>query len=235
MAPFRRRMTTKRRGARRKRKVSKRTSFNVMSTSPPKPLTTRGNGLPASRKATLRYVSEITINPGVTPSNYIFTANGLFDPDITGVGHQPMGFDQYATFYNHYTVIAANITVECINSSTTTPALVGINITPAATFTGTNTASGRIEQRDSVHKILGVLGSTNTATIIKQKVAPLKYLHKHIGNDDVNAHVTTNPSEQVFFNIWSAGLGNSDGPAVDMLVTVNYIVIWTEPKMLLQS
>lgn len=32
--------------------------------------------------------------------------NSCFDPDLSGVGHQPMGFDQLAALYNRYRVFA---------------------------------------------------------------------------------------------------------------------------------
>ncbi len=38
-------------------------------------------------------------------SVYTFNSNGLYDPDQTGTGHQPLGFDQYATQYNRYRVL----------------------------------------------------------------------------------------------------------------------------------
>lgn len=37
---------------------------------------------------------------------HLFRANGIFDPDVTGTGHQPLYRDQVADLYTNYTVIA---------------------------------------------------------------------------------------------------------------------------------
>jgi len=42
-----------------------------------------------------------------------FALNGLFDPDITGSGHQPRGFDQFCpTLYANYAVRGAKVVIE---------------------------------------------------------------------------------------------------------------------------
>ncbi|WP_219929646.1 hypothetical protein, partial [Achromobacter pulmonis] len=50
-----------------------------------------------------------TVNPGVggTVDTHIFRANSVYDPDESGVGHQPTGFDQLMEFFQYYTVVAA--------------------------------------------------------------------------------------------------------------------------------
>lgn len=50
-------------------------------------------------------------NPGLIPVLRDFTANGLYDPDITGVGHQPRGFDQMMSIYERYCVTGVKVEV----------------------------------------------------------------------------------------------------------------------------
>lgn len=50
-------------------------------------------------------------NTGVTPSHRDFTANGLFDPDVTGGGHQPRGYDQMMAIYERYVVTGVKVEV----------------------------------------------------------------------------------------------------------------------------
>jgi hypothetical protein len=48
----------------------------------------------------------------------VFRGNGLFDPDASGIGHQPFGFDQWCSatsFYTRYRVLASTIRIKFIN------------------------------------------------------------------------------------------------------------------------
>ena len=59
----------------------------------------------------LRYVENFTLNPGMLGATVnVFSMNGLFDPNITGIGHQPMYFDNYMGIYGRYRVNRAYIT-----------------------------------------------------------------------------------------------------------------------------
>lgn len=46
---------------------------------------------------------------------YQYRGNSAYDPDYTGVGGQPTGFDQWSAFFNEYTVISSSIEVEIIS------------------------------------------------------------------------------------------------------------------------
>lgn len=72
----------------------------------------------------LKYVDQFILNPtSSSTDNYVFRANSLFDPNYTGAGHQPYGYDQWATFYSSWVVFDATLVYTCTppNLSTTTP------------------------------------------------------------------------------------------------------------------
>jgi len=47
----------------------------------------------------------------------VFRGNSLFDPDLTLTGHQPLGFDQWKTFYNRYRVLACSAKLNVDNAA----------------------------------------------------------------------------------------------------------------------
>lgn len=65
-----------------------------------------------------RYTDNIQLqSTSGVPQFYQFAGNSLFDPDITGTGHQPYGFDQWSAFYNKYTVFGCKAEFTVVNAS----------------------------------------------------------------------------------------------------------------------
>jgi len=55
---------------------------------------------------------SVSLSNITTPAFNIFRGNSCYDPDYTGAGVQPYGWDQLCpTFYTHYNVRASKITV----------------------------------------------------------------------------------------------------------------------------
>ena len=66
---------------------------------------------PVKRYVKLKYCQEFTLNPGAgTVASHAFKADDMYDPDHTGVGHQPMGFDQLTPIYQKHSVVASKAT-----------------------------------------------------------------------------------------------------------------------------
>jgi len=98
------------------RRGVKRTNFrkNVRALKRyiPRPVINTGAGFPQKMVMTHKYCDKVQLTStlGVI-TNYLFSTNGLYDPNITGTGHQPAYFDQMTPIYNNYTVIMSRIKV----------------------------------------------------------------------------------------------------------------------------
>lgn len=67
-----------------------------------------------------KYVDTVSIaaSAAATPQMYQFRCNSVFDPDYTGVGHQPMFHDEMAAQYKYYTVLRSRIKLTFSSGST---------------------------------------------------------------------------------------------------------------------
>lgn len=64
-----------------------------------------GTSIPAYRKVKLVYYQDIALGDASdAPFIHSFRLNSMFDPDLTGTGHQPKGFDFWAAGYTRYLV-----------------------------------------------------------------------------------------------------------------------------------
>ena len=87
--------------------------------------------LPLTLRTTLPYYEQVNLVSSSTPFIYVFRLNGLFDPNQTGSGQQPVGWDNLLTFYNQSFCIGSRIELTVVNNSTT-PVQFGVAPTIAA-------------------------------------------------------------------------------------------------------
>lgn len=186
-------------------------------------------------KATLNYLEyDITVNPtlGGVVAEYVFSANGLFDPNITGTGHQPLGFDQLMTFYSHYTVIASKIIVRFNNADTNNNQLVGVYCHPDAT--ALTDPRVIIENGYGVYTVLSKegVGDSSQATMSDQ-VSIAKFMGRPniLSEDDLRGSAVANPADQCFWHVWAGPNSTADSTVVGLVVRLEYVTIFTEPQI----
>lgn len=181
-------------------------------------------GFPHKKFCRLRYVESINMTPGTTLP-YAFSTNSCFDPNTTGAGHQPYGFDQWAIIYNHYKVYASVMTIRATNfNAAQSGTIFGIKVDDNA---GTTlNINSLMEQKDSVYD---VIVAQNAPKRLKMKWSLKRAMDST--RDEVQAQVASNPVDQEYFNIYAAPADSGAAPGVvTFQVQIDYYVLFTELK-----
>lgn len=78
-----------------------------------------GMTFPREMKLSMKYSDTLDWTPsaGFT-ADVMFNLNSIFDPNRTLTGHQPLGYDQWAQFYNRYRVDATYVHLHLCASDT---------------------------------------------------------------------------------------------------------------------
>jgi len=192
---------------------------------------------PISKWGKLPYYDQNSFSTGaLTAGGYVFSANGMFDPNITGVGHQPMGFDQMMLFYEHYTVTQAKITVNFYNTDADDSVIVGILIAPDATINTNFSAlneNGMLVKR-WLNNATGNSGNKTTLTI-QADIAKINGRKDLIDDDIFRGDVAANPTEQSYIHLFAYNHVSVNVVTVAFEVTIEYVAKFTEPRKMTQS
>lgn len=202
-------------------------------------------GFPDRMITMLRYVDnlELTANAGVVAAN-VFRLNSCFDPDLSGVGHQPMYFDQFAGAvgsgpYSRYRVVSAKINVTfSINSPPSLgianwgPVVVGLQTSASSGLYGT-TLSALCEASNSTWSYLTDKSGGNNVKTLSATYYPRRDLGLGVDDDTITASYNANPS-QVFHAIpWKVDpFGASH---VSALIEIVYTVEFFDRNEVAQS
>lgn len=180
----------------------------------------------------MRYAETTRLDPTLgSPASYIFSANSIYDPNVSGVGHQPYTRDEYANLYSYYRVLKSRISATFIPtvSGAAGSAVCGIAIHPDTT---TVSSFDTIRETKGAHyKVSGA--DMNKVTVTNGYNAK-KMFAANMGN--LNALMGTNPGEGAYFHVFvTNALSSGDLSPVDIVVTIEYTVYMWELKILPQS
>lgn len=203
------------------------------------------SGFPSRKIVRLRYAENINLNATGTgtPVHHTFSANGMYDPNISGVGHQPMGFDQWLAIYDHYTVLGSKCTVRYIPTTATdfAPMAFGCMLTDDTTFPYTDLDAILESRAGGRNYRLGATlnSATSKGLSVTRFFSAKKALGRPtvVGEEELKGSSITNPTEQSHFQVWcvnptSAG---NDPPVCSFMVIIEYIAMLTERRELAQS
>lgn len=160
---------------------------------------------------------------------YVYSANGPYDPDITGTGLQPVGFDQLMTFYNHYTVMNSRIRVVFQNTGTV-DTHVAVSVSGSSTVTTDEAVL--VANGELVYTVLtpsGIAGSIATLRA-STNAARFQGIDDVMDDPNMRGDSASNPTEQLYYHcsIWNPA--SATVPTVLLDAYIEYDVIFHEPR-----
>lgn len=183
----------------------------------------RALGLPSEYRMKMRYVESVSIVAATGAlAIYQWRTNSLFDPNFTGTGHQPYGFDQMKTYYSSYLVTSSVIAAECLSSAAVI-CLAGV-ATSAESSTGITTADGYLESG----KGQGGLLYSNSTRGFESKWS-LASIADH-DPADYSALISASPANSDFYTVFVQDAYALAGTAtLFVTVCIEYNVTWKDP------
>lgn len=194
-------------------------------------------GFPTNRVVKMRYVQAnlLTSTSGVIAQQF-FRANSIFDPDFTAGGHQPLGRDQWAVFYNEYVVLGAKLKARFNFISGTVPIQVGVFLNNSSTTTGTS-FSELNEQGRCKDNVLNASSASKSTVITKTYSA--KRFHNVVDVKDnvatLGAVMSTNPTAIADYVVFAQAQDTSGTVSCRVLIEIDYIVSLSSPNEIGQS
>lgn len=221
MAKFRRKMVRRKRTT---RKGKGRKTVNVNRALAPF----------AQRYITkLKYAETVYIN-AAGPQAYRWSLNSLWDPNYTGIGHQPHGFDQLAALYNRYRVIKCNYAINAVDQSgqyitvAALPANQQVNAITLSEMRENPRCRYMTQAPNAAMKTLK--GSVYLPSLVGRNKA------QYMADDHYQSEVTTSPFEAALLNVYVQRLDEGLNVInVPFVITLTYTVEFFDVKNLGQS
>lgn len=209
----------------------------------PKKLTL--TGFPKQKVVRLRYVQEITLTtPSTTglSKSLPFVANGLYSPyyPASVTSHQPKGFDQWMQLYAHYNVLGSKCSMRMVSSGTD-GFIWGVTRTATPNELDGKSLEYILEARMTKgYAIAGNYARNNntpTSTTRMAKFSQKKQFGKNSTSmSQLIGTASNNPAEGTIFECWMVpAAAASAANSANFIITIDYIALLTEQKILPQS
>jgi len=186
---------------------------------------------------------ELTDSAGLLKTWY-FRANDAYDPDASGTGHQPAGFDQAMLLFEQFCVYSARLSVSFISNSNAAMR-VGVFLSPDTTNPGS--VAELMENGFCVNTI--TFGASNAATsggaahtvrTVNISCSNPAYFGSagrrgYLSNPNFSGTAASGPVEQSYFGVFAFCMTGGVNYSILFDVTLSYDVYFWEPRKLSSS
>jgi hypothetical protein len=202
------------------------------------------NVLPRTLRRTLRYAQTFSLTTGaagLVGTVQSMMLNSCYDPNYSGTGHQPYGYDQIVQFYQQYFVHSCRYTLICNTIGGTAEVCVCLQIFPTAggvSIAGISTDAATEKSTVSTFPV-GSSGNVRTRSVSGEvKIAQIFGLTpaQYAAQTDVyGAAVTSNPSLGAYLEVGIGSYSGTAGESLAVQIILDQDVEFWQPKTLSQS
>jgi hypothetical protein len=193
-----------------------------------------GGFLPDEITVTLRY-AEVQEYTAISSHNQIYRGNGPYDPDSTGIGVQPLGFDELSALYTYHRVISSDIVVTYANLCDANAMVCVLPTLVTTTFASKEAAMCMPYSKwMTIGQVNGV--SVNRLEHSMQTHTIMGCPKSIVQNDDAFwGDVGSVPDAQWFWFIYSGSTDSATGQVGTLSAEVRYRVTFFRRKTLQMS
>lgn len=172
------------------------------------------------------------VDTGSLTGQYAFNMNSLYDPNRTGLGHQPYGYDTLATLYNRYRVVSCGWRIQLAGDAASAFVLTSL---PANEIV-TSVSISEMRENPRCKYIQQNPGSAALTLHGKCSLPSLmgRTKSQYMSDDRYSANVGVSPAELAILNLQTAN--TADGiVGTKLQVLLEFTVEWFDIKNLAQS
>jgi hypothetical protein len=194
--------------------------------------------LPQMLHAKLKYTDFATLSgtSGIV-GKQVTLASSLYDPDYTGAGHQPRGFDQLMPLYDHFVVLRSKIIAEFINNTPGVNCVAGIQLNAVTT-----PETSWIDYEEQARCVSMALPNYITYGCAQPLRLDMAYdarefmgIPDPITSSKLQGTLSANPSDNAFYHMFIQDVAESSTCSAKVIYTVEYEAVFIEPLAVVRS
>lgn len=180
-------------------------------------------GVTPRARVRLRYVTEGDLASGGAEYDlWSFVANGLYDVDLSGIGHQSPNFDRLMRIWDQYRVYKVQAKVTFINNSSTVPVNAAMYISNESTTEFSPGVHDLSNDDYTAARVLTVQGGSRDIATLSKTFDLRKFYGPRCMNEASYAgNSTANPTRRCFIHLGAYALDKVSAP--DVSYAVEYI------------
>jgi len=192
----------------------------------------------------LNYQEKTTVSwttGGISSTPYVLSLNDLYDPNKSGGGHQPMGFDQITGMWKRYKVFKTEVFLDFGTPSVASVGAYGIaqiinpanygtaaaGFTPSQFIERPGAATIRLLDNEESHVITGTFDIC--------KIGGAKNVNDPQWSTNFTGSDAGGPASQVCLHITTCNDTADNTGSVDVRIRVCYHAMFYSPQLLAQS